>query len=469
VHFAGEVGPAFFAHRYTIGYWFWEVDPLPASMHAAFNHVDEVWAATEYMAQIFRAAGRKPVFTVPLPLPAPQPTSTLSREQLGLPPARGNRFVFLFIYDFLSVLERKNPLGAIEAFCAAFAPDEGPVLVLKSISGHRCVPQLERVRRAAAHRPDIIIRDGYVSPDEKNALLAACDCYVSLHRAEGLGLTLAEAMALGKPAIATGYSGNRHFMSDENSFLVEYSLASASGDYGPYPAGARWAEPSVDHAARLMRAVYEHPEEAARRGDRARADLLFHHGVMSSASAIARRLASIREERAAAAAAEAAACVDEPPPATDTLAAAHPPTQPESLVTSEAMQPELPLAALAESSASDSSPSSPIEPAATAVAPRSPALDAFDAAVPQLRLLGHPRLSADGRAWPMLRRVAQRAMFRVIRPYWYQQRQFQDALLEAVHASIERLTSPGDQPTSAIAEPAEPKLQPLEPGRTSGQ
>ena len=82
-----------------------------------------------------------------------------------------------------------------------------------------------------------MIRDGYLSADEKNALLAACDCYVSLHRAEGLGLTLAEAMALGKPAIATGYSGNRHFMTDENSFLVGYRLTSVSDDCGPYPPG----------------------------------------------------------------------------------------------------------------------------------------------------------------------------------------------------------------------------------------
>jgi glycosyltransferase involved in cell wall biosynthesis len=226
--------------------------------------VDEVWTATEYVAGIVRtaAAGRTPVFTVPLPLLAPT-VSSVTREQLGVP---ADRFVFLFVFDFLSVMERKNPLGAIEAFCAAFAPGEGPVLVLKSINGEACVSPLERLRRAAAHRSDILIRDGYVGADEKNALLAACDCYVSLHRAEGLGLTLAEAMALGKPAIATGYSGNRHFMNAENSFLVEYGLTSASGDCGPYPPGARWAEPDLAHAARLMRAVYQHPGEGEAAG-----------------------------------------------------------------------------------------------------------------------------------------------------------------------------------------------------------
>jgi hypothetical protein len=387
--FAREAGPAFFANRYTIGYWFWEVDPLPAAMHHAFDHVDEVWTATEYVAQIFRAAQRKPVFTIPLPLQAPVVPSTLTRDRLGLP---ADRFVFLFVFDFLSVMERKNPLGAIEAFCAAFALGEGPVLVLKSINGYRRVPELERVRRAAAHRPDITIRDGYVSADEKNALLAACDGYVSLHRAEGLGLTLAEAMALGKPAIATGYSGNRHFMSDENSFLVDYTVTATPGDCGPYPAGTRWAEPNLTHAARLMRAVYEHPHEAARRAERARADLQGDHGVTASASAISRRLSCIREIRAATA------------------------------ETAEAR------------------------------------LDATE-----------PRTATLRRGWPSrrrLRRAAQGAMFRVIRPYWYQQRQFQDALLDAVHASLERLTTSGtsgDQPTRVITGPDEPPLQPIEP------
>jgi glycosyltransferase involved in cell wall biosynthesis len=392
--FARHADPSFFVDRHTIGYWFWEVDPLPAVMHGAFDHVDEVWTATEYVAGIVRtaAAGRKPVFIVPLPLVAPHRSGVFTREQLGLP----DRFVFLFVFDFLSVMERKNPLGAIEAFCAAFAPGEGPVLVLKSINGDACVSQLERLRRAAAHRSDIILRDGYVSADEKNALLAACDCYLSLHRAEGLGLTLAEAMALGKPAIATGYSGNRHFMTDDNSFLVEYRLANASGDCAPYPPGARWAEPDLDHAAQLMRTVYQHPGEAAQRADRGRTDLLLRHGAMSSASAISNRLAEIRRARSAAAPAVAA----EPPAATRDV---------------------------------------PVGSAAS---------EAFAAALPQLRKIGQPRLSHDERSWQWLRRAAQRAMFRLIKPYWFQQRQFQDALLDAVHVSFERLAAPGPVPST---------------------
>jgi hypothetical protein len=429
--FARDAGADFFANRHTIGYWFWEVDPLPAVMHGAFDYVDEVWTATEYVAGIVRAAaaGRTPVFTVPLPLLAPPTFSSLTREQLGLP---ADRFVFLFVFDFLSVMERKNPLGAIEAFCAAFAPGEGPVLVLKSINGEACVSPLERLRRAAAHRPDILIRDGYVGAGEKNALLASCDCYVSLHRAEGLGLTLAEAMALGKPAIATGYSGNRHFMTAENSFLVEYRLTSASGDCGPYPPGARWAEPDLAHAARLMRAVYQHPGEAKRRAERGRADLLFNHGVLSSATAISDRLATIRGARDAAAAAADAAAV---------AAAAAAAAEAEALIDATTAAMETPPAD-PQPEPAVSSPSIPWEVAATAdAAVRGAALEAFVAALPQLQKLGKPRLSRDHRSWPRLRRIAQRAMFRLIRPYWFQQRQFQRALLEAVRASFERLAA----------------------------
>ncbi|MEO7274735.1 MAG: glycosyltransferase [Vicinamibacterales bacterium] len=435
--FARDAGPAFFADRYTIGYWFWEVDPLPSAMHGAFDHVDEIWTATEYVADIFRtaAAGRTPVYTMPLPLLPPRTAPALTRAQLGLP---ADRFVFLFVFDFLSVMARKNPLGAIDAFCAAFAPGEGAVLVLKSINGDMRIADLERLKRAAAHRSDILIRDEYLSADDKNALLAACDCYISLHRAEGLGLTLAEAMALGKPAIATGYSGNRHFMTGDNSLLVEYHLIGACDQCGPYPLGARWAEPDVQHAAQLMRAVYQYPEEAARRGERGRADLLFNHGVMASASAISLRLAAIRQARAAATAAVAAAVeaavaelVVEEPPAPIVM-----PLAEIDLVPMVSVSPTPEPQELVE------------------VATPSAALAAFTSAMPQLRQIGVPRLSHDERSWQWIRRAAQRAMFRMIRPYWYQQRQFQEALLDAVHVSLERLAAPGAESPAAPPSPA---------------
>ncbi len=197
---AGELGSTFFEGRRTAGLWFWELETFPASMLEAFEVVDEVWAPTEHIARGLRISAPKPVRVFPPPLVPPRYDDTLTKRDFGLP----DWFVFLFVFDFNSVFERKNPIAIVEAFTRAFSPDEGPVLVFKSINGHHQLASLERLRAAVAGRPDIVVIDAHQPEIRKNALLALCDCYVSLHRAEGLGLTMAEAMALGKPVIATG-------------------------------------------------------------------------------------------------------------------------------------------------------------------------------------------------------------------------------------------------------------------------
>ena len=188
-------------------------------MHDAFDYVDEVWTATRVRRRPGSAPiGRRPVYTDAAAGAGAAHARRRSRgRRLDLPPG----FLFLFVFDFFSILERKNPLGLIDAFTRAFRPDEGPTLVIKTINGERRLTDLERLRAAAAGRRDILIVDEYYSAEQKNALMGLCDCYVSLHRSEGLGLTMAEAMALGKPVIATGYSGNLDFMTPENSYLVE--------------------------------------------------------------------------------------------------------------------------------------------------------------------------------------------------------------------------------------------------------
>lgn len=159
----------------------------------------------------------------------------MSRSELGL----ADRFTFLFVFDYWS-WERKNPAAVVEAFTRAFEPGEGPTLVLKSVNGRDWKQrQLARVEGLAVGPEDIVIRDGYVSSHERDSYIAACDCHVSRHRSEGLGLTMAEAMACGKPVIATGYSGNLDFMSAANS------LSSLSGSSTcPRPGGRTQRAPS---------------------------------------------------------------------------------------------------------------------------------------------------------------------------------------------------------------------------------
>src|SRR5262249_39584335 len=137
----------------------------------------------------------------------------VDRAALGLT----DDFTFLFCFDFGSGFERKNPLGVVEAFRRAFAPEEGPRLVIKSVRCSAAPIAWARLQAAAADRSDITVRDGYEPAVRQQALMAACDCYVSLHRAEGYGLTMAEAMAAGRPVIGTEYSGNLEFMTPDTA------------------------------------------------------------------------------------------------------------------------------------------------------------------------------------------------------------------------------------------------------------
>jgi len=291
--FAHEAGPEFFQNRYNIGLWFWETEIFPPSMHGSFNYLHEVWVTSEFNREAIAKVSPIPVFTIPHPLDVDPPVSKdISRATLKLP----DGFLFLFSFDFFSVVERKNPVGVIEAFKRAFVPGEGPKLVIKSINGDQNLAELERLHYAGEGRPDIIIRDGYMTPAERNALYAACDCYVSLHRSEGFGLTIAEAMLLEKPAIATRYSGNLEFMTDSNSFLCGYDLRRVGRGFSPYPPDARWADPKIDEAAELMRFVHRNPDEARRRGKKGRQDIHASWAPKNVALLIKSRLTALRQK-----------------------------------------------------------------------------------------------------------------------------------------------------------------------------
>jgi glycosyltransferase involved in cell wall biosynthesis len=201
-------------------------------------------------------------------------------------------FVFLFIFDAGSHVERKNPAGLIEAFKRAFRPDERALLILKLSQSDDGAPHLRTIQEAS-RGANIRITDRVLSHDQVKALVSRADCYTSLHRAEGFGLTMAEAMLLERPVIATGYSGNVDFMTAETSFLVRHTLTELDRDLGPYRGGALWAEPDLDHAAQLMRFVFEHREEARRVGRAARPHILKQCGIEAVGALIQERLEAI--------------------------------------------------------------------------------------------------------------------------------------------------------------------------------
>ena len=288
VAFGAQVGSAFFERRYSIGLWFWETDAFRDIDRSATRFLDELWVASQYVRDGIGDVGI-PVHVVPVPLEAPRgPLRT--RAGLGLPDA----FTFLYVFDYWSG-ERKNPAAVVEAFVKAFRPGEGPVLVLKSIHGRDWKPQVfQSVAAIAGDREDVIIRDGYVAVGERDSYIAACDCYVSLHRSEGLGMTMAEAMAAAKPVIATGYSGNLEFMDEQNSFLVPYRLVDVPETWWAYAPGATWAEPDVDAAATLMRRVWEHPGQARAMGIAGRDAIVGRFSPARTAAFISDLLADAR-------------------------------------------------------------------------------------------------------------------------------------------------------------------------------
>lgn len=282
--FVARLGEGYFQGP-RIGVWGWETDTIPARWQRAFALVQEIWVYSDFMAQNIGAVA--PVPTLALPPPVQPPAQPAEPTRLGVPE---DGFLFLFVFDYLSTIQRKNPVGLIEAFKRAFSPGEGPRLLLKTINGPLRPLAEEEVLWAAHGRPDVHVIDRSLSGEELGGLMAACDCYVSLHRSEGFGLTMAEAMAIGKPVIGTGYSGNLDFMDERNSYLVEYELGRVGPDCEIYPPEGTWAMPSVEHAAQLMRRVVERPEEAAARGEQAREDIARELSPRATGEAMRRRL-----------------------------------------------------------------------------------------------------------------------------------------------------------------------------------
>jgi glycosyltransferase involved in cell wall biosynthesis len=276
--FVEHRGEAYLRGRYNVGYWAWELSDFPQEWESSFRHLDEVWVPSNFVLDAVSRAAPVPVVRIPHAVSEHLAVRPWQRSHFGLPP---DKFLFLFLFDFMSITERKNPFGLINAFKKAFRKQDDAVLVLKCSHSSPALlkavgapTDVVREVKEAAAGANIHLMDGVLSREETNTLLFLSDCYVSLHRSEGFGLPLAEAMSLEKPVIATAYSGNMDFMTPANSFLVKYTLAELERDCGPYRKGCVWAEPDVDHAAELMRFVYENRTRAQEVGRKAREDVL---------------------------------------------------------------------------------------------------------------------------------------------------------------------------------------------------
>lgn len=266
---------------YQIGLWVCELERIRDNWYASFDSVDEVWAPSEHVAAALRKVAPFPVSCIPYCLQVPE-AEPLSREEFGIGP---EEFVFLFVFDASSVVERKNPLAVIEAFRRAFSPSERVTLVLKIGRSETAPEEMGRLR-SAARGLNVRFITAPMSRERSYGLISACDCYVSLHRAEGFGLTMAEAMWFGKPVIATGYSANLDYMNSANSLLVSCEMIEVPKGLPFYHPPAEWADASVDDASCKMRWVVDNRNSAAELGRQASIDIRRH----SSPEAVGRRM-----------------------------------------------------------------------------------------------------------------------------------------------------------------------------------
>lgn len=244
------------AGKRVIGYWAWELPVLPADWGRGYAACHRIWAPSRFCAEVFARPGHPIPTVVPHPPPVPDPSS-LSRADLGVPEGA---FVTLAMFDATSSIARKNPMGAIEAHARAFGDDPGRVLVLKTHGTAAAGAAWAPVAEAAARHPNVVVMDRHLPPRDLWALMRAADVLFSPHRSEGYGLAIAEAMALGRPVIATGWSGNTDFMRGPGCHALGYALVPARDEQGTYDVGeARWAEPDLAEAAALLRRIAAEP------------------------------------------------------------------------------------------------------------------------------------------------------------------------------------------------------------------
>lgn len=273
--------------RYNICGWQWELPHWPQHWHPLMNIPDEIWAQSRYVQHMFQEVTDKPVTYMPLAVEMPSFTPR-TRESFDLPE---QPFTFLSVFDCNSWYQRKNPMGAIRAFQAAFPPGNRDVqLVVKMMNTRYDMAEYKELMRLAAQDARVFVIDEFLSRNDMLALLDAVDVFVSLHRSEGFGRVVAESMILGKPVISTNYSGSVDFAHEGTAYAIDGPLvALKKGDYSEYE-GQHWMDPDIGLAAEAMRRCVEDRSGTQAMAERGRQIIIDNHSIDAIARRYAQRL-----------------------------------------------------------------------------------------------------------------------------------------------------------------------------------
>lgn len=291
-------GPAF-QKAYNIIYPAWELSIYPEPWAKILDRFDEVWAPSRFIQDAIAPATKRPVVHMPLAVDLTV-SSFLGRRHFGIPE---NAFVCLFFFDFSSYAERKNPFAMLEAFeklvaQRPHAPLHAVVKYKGGDDGNPARKALEARLKGLGAQAQAITRQ--LSDNEIKNLVRCCDVFVSLHRSEGFGRGPAEAMIMGRAAVATNYSGNLDFMTPETSLLVDYELIPVAEGAYLFGENQVWADPSVDHAVELIGRLVDDPAGARALGERARRHIRTHFSARAVGLRYAARLEGLDgAERAA--------------------------------------------------------------------------------------------------------------------------------------------------------------------------
>jgi glycosyltransferase involved in cell wall biosynthesis/SAM-dependent methyltransferase len=268
-HLAGRPSPA---RTWRAVLPLWELPHYPERWARLLEQFDEVWAASRFVEEAIAKVVQRPVVHLP-PACEVVLSSFIGRRFFGIPEAT---YAFLFSFDLRSWATRKNPEAVVAAFRrAVHKRPHAPVTLVLKINGVELGDARYRafLESLADLRDRLLVVPRTLTDDEMKNLVRCCDCYVSLHRSEGFGRGPAEAMALGKPVIATRWSGNLDFMNDGNSLLIDCALTPVAPDAYPFWQGQHWAEPDVEQAAAAMVELLDQPEKGVAIGRRASLDL----------------------------------------------------------------------------------------------------------------------------------------------------------------------------------------------------